>query len=310
MEKAVFKLDRKDQRIIAELERDGRQSITRIAKKIGVSKEVAAYRFRRLQESGLIKGFRLLVDYYSLGFQTYRLLINLSNLRESVRKKIISELRSLKNAEISVFLLSRWDIEVQMWIQHPKEFYSFYNSFIAKYSNYVHDRELFVITKEHFTLHGHIHQGSGRIMLGDQKTAKRIDNIDRKMLLLLAENPRKDVVSLAAKSGMPASTLQYRIKNLLAKNIIKGVIPLLDTNLLGYSRYRVEIILNEPAKKNTLVQHFIALPNTIRITELVGSKDISFDADFRTAAELDRFLDDLSVKFPYIKDFEVISVLE
>ena len=45
-----LKLSIKDLKLLSELEKDSRTSLSGIAKKIGVSKEVVNYRFKRLKD--------------------------------------------------------------------------------------------------------------------------------------------------------------------------------------------------------------------------------------------------------------------
>ena len=48
-------LDVKDKKILYHLNLDCRQSMNSLSKKIGLAKEVIAYRIKRLEEKGIIK---------------------------------------------------------------------------------------------------------------------------------------------------------------------------------------------------------------------------------------------------------------
>ncbi|WP_289080047.1 Lrp/AsnC ligand binding domain-containing protein [uncultured Sulfitobacter sp.] len=62
-----FKLDRFDAAILTVLAEDGRISITDLAKRIGLSKSPTQARLRRLEDSGVILGYRALLDPIRLG---------------------------------------------------------------------------------------------------------------------------------------------------------------------------------------------------------------------------------------------------
>jgi hypothetical protein len=68
-------------------------------------------------------------------------------------------------------------------------------------------------------------------------------------------------------------------------------------------------VLNNPAEKKNLISHLSSQKNITKITELIGRKDLDFEVDFPTTAELDKFLEELRLQAPYIKDFEVINIL-
>jgi len=60
-------LDRFDAAILTVLAEDGRISITDLAKRIGLSKSPTQARLRRLEDSGVILGYRALLDPIRLG---------------------------------------------------------------------------------------------------------------------------------------------------------------------------------------------------------------------------------------------------
>ena len=62
-----FKMDRFDAAILTVLAEDGRISITDLAKRIGLSKSPTQARLRRLEDSGVILGYRALLDPIRLG---------------------------------------------------------------------------------------------------------------------------------------------------------------------------------------------------------------------------------------------------
>lgn len=59
--------DRFDIRILDLLRQDGRMPVTEIAKRVGLSKTPCQIRMKRLQEAGVIRGFRAVLDPVQLG---------------------------------------------------------------------------------------------------------------------------------------------------------------------------------------------------------------------------------------------------
>ncbi len=77
-------LDRFDQSILRVLAEDGRMSITDLAIRIGLSKSPTQARLRRLEQNGVIKGYRALVDPVSLGLDHVAFVeVKLSDTREA-----------------------------------------------------------------------------------------------------------------------------------------------------------------------------------------------------------------------------------
>jgi DNA-binding Lrp family transcriptional regulator len=60
-------VDRLDRRILAELQAEGRLSLTDLASRVGLTLSPAHRRLRELEESGAITGYRAVVDPRALG---------------------------------------------------------------------------------------------------------------------------------------------------------------------------------------------------------------------------------------------------
>src|SRR5574343_1935590 len=64
----TMELDRYDRQILAALQRDGRISNQELAEQIGLSPSPCLRRVRALEEAGLIRGYRALLDAKALGY--------------------------------------------------------------------------------------------------------------------------------------------------------------------------------------------------------------------------------------------------
>ena len=73
-ESAISPLDRYDRRILEELQQDGRLTNLELAERIGLSPSPCLRRVRALEESGVIAGYRALLDGRKLGLSLVALL--------------------------------------------------------------------------------------------------------------------------------------------------------------------------------------------------------------------------------------------
>lgn len=62
-----MELDKKDWLILAALQRDARQSLAALGKRIGLSQPAMSERVRKLEEAGVIQGYSARVDLRKLG---------------------------------------------------------------------------------------------------------------------------------------------------------------------------------------------------------------------------------------------------
>lgn len=70
MDSVPVKLDDVDHRILAELTRDGRQSVTTVAQNVHVSRAHAYSRINRLQDEGVITRYMAVVDPVKTGLRS------------------------------------------------------------------------------------------------------------------------------------------------------------------------------------------------------------------------------------------------
>ena len=82
----MIKMDEKDKKILAELDKNSRIPINQLAKHVGVSKEVANYRLKRLVKDKVVFDFYAQLDFQQLGFSRYGCLIQLKNVNNKLEE--------------------------------------------------------------------------------------------------------------------------------------------------------------------------------------------------------------------------------
>ena len=106
----IVDLDDFDRRIIAALVEDGRMTVTDLAMAVGLSKTPCQVRLRRLQESGVIRGFRAMVDPAKLGMDHVAFAeVKLSDTRESALTEFNDAVRRIPEVEECHMIASSFD---------------------------------------------------------------------------------------------------------------------------------------------------------------------------------------------------------
>ncbi len=84
MVEQTFEMDAFDRKIIDVIAVEGRITVTELAKRIGLSKSPTQARLRRLEETGVVRGYRALFDPILLGRDHVAFVeVKLSDTRES-----------------------------------------------------------------------------------------------------------------------------------------------------------------------------------------------------------------------------------
>ncbi|MED5476212.1 MAG: Lrp/AsnC family transcriptional regulator [Candidatus Neomarinimicrobiota bacterium] len=83
-----MKLDHIDKKILMELQLDGRATASHIGERVDLSVPAAAERIKKLQESGVIKGFRAVIDANTLGLDVSAIITVVSDSSKYYEKVI------------------------------------------------------------------------------------------------------------------------------------------------------------------------------------------------------------------------------
>jgi Lrp/AsnC family transcriptional regulator, leucine-responsive regulatory protein len=103
-------LDTFDNAIVAELAADGRVTATELARRIGLSKTPVLARIRRLEEAGVIRGYRANLDPVSLGRAHVAFVeVRLSDTREAALQAFNRAVLAVAEVEECHMIASRFD---------------------------------------------------------------------------------------------------------------------------------------------------------------------------------------------------------
>jgi Lrp/AsnC family leucine-responsive transcriptional regulator len=103
-------LDRFDRAILSVLAEDGRISITDLAGRIGLSKTPTQGRLRKLEESGVILGYRALLDPIRLGLDHVAFVeVRLSDTREAALRSFNAAVAKIPEIEQAHMIASHFD---------------------------------------------------------------------------------------------------------------------------------------------------------------------------------------------------------
>jgi len=110
MTNAPLDIDRFDRAILSVLAEDGRISITDLAARIGLSKTPTQGRLRKLEQSGVILGYRALLDPIRLGLDHVAFVeVRLSDTREAALRAFNAAVAKVPEIEQAHMIASHFD---------------------------------------------------------------------------------------------------------------------------------------------------------------------------------------------------------
>ena len=125
-------LDRADQLILAALAEDGRISITDLAGRIGLSKSPTQARLRRLEKSGIIMGYRALLDPISLGLDHVAFVeVRLTDTREAALCAFNVAVQQVPEIEQAHMIASHFDYLLKVRTRNMSNYRQFLGDVIS-----------------------------------------------------------------------------------------------------------------------------------------------------------------------------------
>lgn len=108
-------LDSFDHKILSVVASEGRVSVTELANRIGLSKSPTQTRLKRLEENGIIKGYRAMLDPIQLEREHVAFVeIRLSDTRESALKAFNDAVRAIPEIEQAHLIAGNFDYLLQV----------------------------------------------------------------------------------------------------------------------------------------------------------------------------------------------------
>src|SRR3989338_6727281 len=142
LNKKMIRIDRKDRKILRSLDMNARLPLKRLAKEVGIGREVAEYRIKRLRKIGVISGAHTVFDVHMLGYQSFRLLLRLFHLSTKDRKNLMEYLVQHKNTWWVASVGGRWDVIVNFIAEDAAAFNDIFEEIVTKYGEYLQQYEL------------------------------------------------------------------------------------------------------------------------------------------------------------------------
>jgi DNA-binding Lrp family transcriptional regulator len=299
-------LDVKDRKILYELDRDSRLPFSRIGKKVGLKKDVVTYRVKKLEEDGIITNYLTVIDAYRLGYLLFRYYINFQYIGPEVRKQIIDYFAQYKNICTVGSVVGKYDLVVVIWVKDMNEFYQFWNTALNEFGNYFETRIFSVYIRGVGFLQSYLISNNEQILereicerFGVGKTIE-IDKMDYYLLNELALNARAPLVELADTLDVSSQTIDYRIKKLKKEGIIQCFRVAINTEKLGFKRYKVDIYLKEHKQKDSIINYIKTYPYVFYVSISVGLCDLEVELIVESPEKIVEILEDINIKFPNV----------
>lgn len=312
----MHKFDLKDKKILYELDKDSRISLSDLAKKIKSSKEVVFHRINNLRNKNLIAQFHAIIANYRFGLMLYKTYLKFSDISDEEQNEILSYLRAHKDVMYIANSRGRWDLIFGIWASNPESFFSANNAVINQISRYIQEKELSISMKTIQFNRRYLYYDKlspKEFTFGEGQPIAQIDEEDNKILDILTTNAREKISNISKKTKISRDMVRYRIKRMEKEKVITGYKCLFNSEKLGFVTCKSFIFfknINEK-RKNALFEYCKLLPNVINIVVTFAPWDMEIMFEVESYEKFYKIMDKLRNEFrDIIRFYEGILIYQ
>lgn len=306
-------IDLLDKKLLYELDLNSRKPLNQIARKLRISRTVAAYRFKRLQEEGIIKGTFTQINNFALGYYSYRMFLKLGNFTEEQEKSLVNTLINEKRLLWLSRVLGKWDIDLIYMTTNMFEFDEFQRKLLLGFNGIIEEYETALLTKiNDYPKDYLISRKRSEIPIRKTITHSTFspDKIHERILYLVSEDATINIVTLAKNAGISFNTAKKKMQELIKSKVILQFRLLLDTNKLGYQYYKLHLTLRHYNESDlNALTAYLESKNFMIITDhYLGGEHFEIELHLQSEQEYIRFIQELMRQYGrIIKDHYVIK---
>lgn len=310
----IIHLDKKDRKILYQLDLDPRQSNSEIAKKVGLSKDVVNYRIKQLENNGIIRWYSAVTNIYRLGLIKIKMYLTLQNETKEKRNEIINYFCNYPSTEWVAEMSGRWDMTIGYLVKDIYEFNSAMLDFLKQFSNYVNEKELTISLGVHHFKKDWLLFDERKKFPDVNQTGKKdieIDELDDKLLKILTNNSRLQLVKIAQIIKQKPQTIKYRLEQLKKKKIITTSKIFLDLAKLGRLFYKSHIYLQNTTESRikSLIAFCESKPEITYIIRNLGPWELEIEFEIDSFEKFFSIMEELKHKFSdVVKKYEYVII--
>jgi Lrp/AsnC family leucine-responsive transcriptional regulator len=285
--------DETDLALLRELSLNGRESLTRLAAKLGQSKQRLGYRLRGLQRRGVLTGFFAIPNIFRLGFDHFRVFVKFQRLSEARERELLDHLVTRPEVSWLTQLDGDFDLEFVVWAQDVPAFESAYDDILGQFGSLFQERYFSLATRIEFFPWRFLAVGdaAAAIVLESRGGPLVIDPIDRRLLAELSRNGRLSLAALAGRCRIPPATAALRLRALRRSGAIAGFGAKIDHELLGWTYRKVFLVLENPSGDalDRLHSWLRQQPEVIFLVKTIGAYDLEVELMTRSSGDFFAF---------------------
>ncbi|HDT11505.1 MAG TPA: Lrp/AsnC family transcriptional regulator, partial [bacterium] len=308
--------DAKDMKILKELDSNADITIRQLARNVRMSHQVVEYRIKKMMEDKIISDITSWIDMGKIGYLFFRVHFRFKSITKEKRDEFENYIFSNKKCFYMSTLSGKWDSYIDIFAKSPLDFEKQIEEITNEFQKDIQDYETLLVSRLYVFNYKYLFEQSERspireFVMFESFSEEKIDDIDRKILKILAKNSRKPYLQIANDVGLSRSSVKERIKKMHERKIILKNRMNLNFNALGKNSFKVFFkIRGNVEEKKKLINYARMNKNIIFVLEIMGPYQLDFEIQIESMEKLQDLLIEIRNNFPIIHDYEILSLLK
>jgi Lrp/AsnC family transcriptional regulator, leucine-responsive regulatory protein len=288
----VRELDEKDRAILFYLDEDSRIPVSKLAKKVQLSRELVRYRMERMVQEKVIQKYLTFITLPKTGYNVTTVFFRFQDTSVKDEEEVIKYLLVKKNVIWLASMDGRFNLGFTLCVYSTKEVAEFIDTLKDKYGKFMSDFQIASIVSAWRFPRKYLLKdsfGEREFLSEHHPESISIDSVDKAVLIALGEDGRMTAVEIAKKVGVSPDTVADRIRSLKKRGIIAGIGVITDNLVLGRRLFRTfltfhNLISVEKKFMNYCKEH----PNSVQLKRMLGPWEYEVDLEVADETELRR----------------------
>ncbi|MFA5929311.1 MAG: Lrp/AsnC family transcriptional regulator [Candidatus Micrarchaeia archaeon] len=311
----AIKLDLKDRKLLYGLDRNARATYSELARRAGVSKQVARYRLGLLEKQGAINTHFAIIDVARLGYTIRKAFIKLQNADEKQEGELIGWLKENPNVVWLASSDGQFDISFGMRSVNIEKYTEQLAEIDNKFGHLFLERQIAPIVKGQYFYRDYLigkEAGTEReLAFGSVPLMPKLDGKDWDILVEIGKDARTPVSDISRKIGISPDAVSKRLRRMEGVGAVRGYVLVLDNPALGQLHYKVMVRLKSVTQKRylSLVEFCKRHPDIFYIVKTFGVWEFEIDMEVPNVAAFRAIMREMKGKFSdIIRDYSYISI--
>jgi len=308
-------LDNKDKKILGIIANNSKIPKNQLAKKVQLSREVVDYRLKRLEEKGIILEYQTRLNLCAFSIMGNNLFLKLKYYDEKQEKALVKFLEKQKYTHFIAKVGGNYDYMIGFTIKKIIDLEFYIEDLYDKFNDIILEHDTFTMLEEIKDNVATIFDNKSQenfISIKPITDKPKIDEIDKKIILEIANNSRISSVEIGNKLNLTSSAITYRIKNLEKMSVILGYRTIIDVLKLEKQFYYISFNIHNLNKENKqkVKNEIISNSNIVFANHLSGKYSYVCWLFAENNSDFYEIIKKIQNNLPELTNFTTYTVLE